>query len=76
MDRVTLPLPDLPPLIRARTLRQPYAGLVAAVPPGDTVGLKSIETRTTRTKLGLLVICAGLTEDGDAWNRLNELRPS
>ena len=65
-------LPDLPPLVRAKTLWQPWAGLVAAVPKGKTVGLKGIETRPQRIAPGPLVICAGLHRD-DEW--LARLRP-
>lgn len=59
-------LPELPELVRAKTLWQPWAGLVAAVPPGERVGLKSLETRPQRIAPGPLVVCAGLQQD-DEW---------
>lgn len=65
-------LPSLPEMVRARTLRQPWAGLVAAVPEGKHVGLKDLETREYRIAPGPLVICAGLKRDDD-WT--TALRP-
>lgn len=61
---------ELPELVRARTLRQPWAGLVAAVPPGGRVGLKELETREYRIAPGPLVICAGLQADAEWTARL------
>ena len=53
-----------PSVYPAQTLWQPYAGLVE-------LGLKTIETRRTRTCLrGYLVICAGLAVDREALHRL------
>ncbi|XXX77316.1 hypothetical protein WMF30_00890 [Sorangium sp. So ce134] len=63
-------LPELPELVRARTLRQPWAGLVAAVPPGERVGLKDLETREYRIAPGPLVVCAGLQADAEWTARL------
>ncbi|XXY52214.1 hypothetical protein WME91_13870 [Sorangium sp. So ce269] len=63
-------LPELPELVRARTPRQLWAGLVAAVPPSRRVGLKDLETRKFTIAPGPLVICAGLQADEEWTARL------
>ena len=65
-DVATVPALDMP----ARSLSQPYAGLVA-------LGLKTIETRKTRTNIrGPFVVCSTLTPDCAAWDRLRDRIPA
>lgn len=70
LSRGPADLPELPELVRAMTLRQPWTGLVAAVPEGGIVGLKSLETRKFTIAPGPLVVCAGLEADAEWTARL------
>ncbi len=57
--QLTLPtLACLPERVPGRPFWPLFAGLVAAVPEGETVGLKSLETRTYETEPGFLLACS------------------